>query len=321
MSIYLIYNLQMARKLKVIVIGAFGSRLLVIPAIILRLVYLSRALQPTDNSYHSVTILLASALICAQIEIGYGIMASTIPSLKPFIAAYDGPSNAAIATAYNLSKLSDSGHTANSTLASTTGKDDHTMSSGKIGVAVRDLGSHFRSDGSKYTANITNGSTSPDASVTTPHPTHWGSRGLSRTGSSSPGQRKNEKHRKHRQRSRRNRDREFESGSFYSSSSSGDESSRRMIIQKKVDWTVTERDRRPSEGGGQAGVSVSGEREFDAIDTSTVEAGESSRHDVIQPIASPVLGDDPVTTHRGWSRLNGNHERDSMGTVLTLPPK
>lgn len=308
MSIYLIYNLQMARKLKVIVIGAFGSRLLVIPAIILRLEFLSRALQPTDDSYHSVSILLASALICAEIEIGYGIMASTIPSLKPFIAAYDGPSNAAVATAYNLSKISNSGqHTTNSTVVSTIGKGDHTTSSGNIGVAVRDLGSHFRSDRSKYTANITNGSTSPDTGLTRPHPTHWGSRGLSRTGSSSPGQRKNEKHRKHRQKTRGNRDHEPESGSFYSSASSGDESSRRMIIQKKVDWTVTERDRRASEGGDQAGVTISGSpggigrRESDGMGSNNVETGRSSRQDVIQPIANPVLADDMITAHRGWS--------------------
>ena len=36
-------------------------------------------------------LLGAFTVVCAQLELGYGIMASSVPCLKPFMSAYEGP--------------------------------------------------------------------------------------------------------------------------------------------------------------------------------------------------------------------------------------
>ena len=56
----------------------------VIPAAIFRLVYLTRALRSAQPLLDSVP-----AFICTQIELHYGLMSATFPTLKAFVGAFN----------------------------------------------------------------------------------------------------------------------------------------------------------------------------------------------------------------------------------------
>ncbi|KAI9737408.1 MAG: hypothetical protein M1834_009562 [Cirrosporium novae-zelandiae] len=84
MSIYLIKGLQMPSKLKWVVVGAFGSRLGVILIIILRIHYINHTLSSNNTNQASST----SSLL-TQLQLGYSLISNTIPSLRPFMAAYE----------------------------------------------------------------------------------------------------------------------------------------------------------------------------------------------------------------------------------------
>lgn len=86
MSVYLVYGLQMSMKSKAIVVGAFGVRLPVIIAAALHLRYLHLQMLSADP-----TLAGAYTVVCAQLELGYGLMASSVPCLKPFMSAFEGP--------------------------------------------------------------------------------------------------------------------------------------------------------------------------------------------------------------------------------------
>ncbi|PIB01041.1 hypothetical protein CB0940_02102 [Cercospora beticola] len=82
-SLLLVWNLQTSLKNKSRVVFAFGTRLPLIAVIILRLVYL-RDLEDTDDPTLQGTI----TIVLTQLEIFYGIMAATIPCLRPFLAGF-----------------------------------------------------------------------------------------------------------------------------------------------------------------------------------------------------------------------------------------
>ncbi|KAF2807268.1 uncharacterized protein BDZ99DRAFT_421262, partial [Mytilinidion resinicola] len=98
MSLYLIWGIQMPLSSKLIVVGAFSCRLPTLIPISLRLHYLYPTLH-TANPFHPLSRLVG----CTQLHVGYAIMASIIPYLKPFMSVYDVP----VASAYyNVSALS-----------------------------------------------------------------------------------------------------------------------------------------------------------------------------------------------------------------------
>ncbi|OXV07771.1 hypothetical protein Egran_04465 [Elaphomyces granulatus] len=84
MSIYLVWGLQMRWSGKVVVVGAFGSRLIVIVLAILRLTYLN-----PDNFSSDPTLTGVDANICTQVLLHYSLMAATIPCLKPFVISFN----------------------------------------------------------------------------------------------------------------------------------------------------------------------------------------------------------------------------------------
>ncbi|KAK2776550.1 hypothetical protein FQN52_003447 [Onygenales sp. PD_12] len=87
-SIFLVAGVQMAVKRKFVVVLAFSSRLLVILPAAFHLHYIKKLLDSADP-----TLIGSYVTICAQIELSYGIMANTIPCLKPFMAAYEDTGN------------------------------------------------------------------------------------------------------------------------------------------------------------------------------------------------------------------------------------
>ncbi|PMD36735.1 hypothetical protein L207DRAFT_532336 [Hyaloscypha variabilis F] len=86
-SLYLIWGIQMSIKSKTIVVTSFGCRLPVIAIAGLRLYYLHLALTSTNPTLHGTP----ESTSVTQIEIGYAILASIVPCLKNFMAAYDAP--------------------------------------------------------------------------------------------------------------------------------------------------------------------------------------------------------------------------------------
>ncbi|KAL8828531.1 MAG: hypothetical protein Q9170_006561 [Blastenia crenularia] len=81
MSFYLIYGLHMATKNKVIVLGAFGFRLVVIPFLIIRLVSFPRHHLSTDPAF-TITYFY----VWTQTTLYISLMVTTVPCLKPFVA-------------------------------------------------------------------------------------------------------------------------------------------------------------------------------------------------------------------------------------------
>ena len=59
----------------------------------LRLYYLNRQIQSSNP-----TLTAAAAACCTQIQLGYAIVATTVPCLKPFMAAYERPRSSSYKT-------------------------------------------------------------------------------------------------------------------------------------------------------------------------------------------------------------------------------
>ena len=55
-----------------------------VPAIILRLHYLAPTTLPAHRN-----LAASYATVCAQLQLGYGIFAATVPCLKPFVAVWE----------------------------------------------------------------------------------------------------------------------------------------------------------------------------------------------------------------------------------------
>ncbi|MCJ1405249.1 hypothetical protein MMC11_008476 [Xylographa trunciseda] len=80
LPIWLLYDLQLPFSRRALIMIAFTQRILVLPIIILRLVYISSADSSTDPTFTAVT----TALITV-ININLSIILACIPFLKPFL--------------------------------------------------------------------------------------------------------------------------------------------------------------------------------------------------------------------------------------------
>ncbi|KAB8339049.1 hypothetical protein FH972_021985 [Carpinus fangiana] len=83
LAIFLVWGLQMSRKLKLIVVGAFMCRPLVIVTLGVRIYYLRPVYFSSDPFFNGV-----EASILTQVCMHYALMAATIPCTKPFIKAF-----------------------------------------------------------------------------------------------------------------------------------------------------------------------------------------------------------------------------------------
>ncbi|EGE78868.1 hypothetical protein RJZ56_001618 [Blastomyces dermatitidis] len=81
---FLVAGIQMHASRKIVVVLAFSSRLLVTIPSAFHIHYVKRMLDSSDY-----TLVGSYATISLQLELSYGIMANTIPCLKPFMAAYE----------------------------------------------------------------------------------------------------------------------------------------------------------------------------------------------------------------------------------------
>ena len=97
--------------------------------------YINNAILSSNVTFESTY-----PIICMQLELCYGIMASTIPCLKPFIAPFEKP-----ATGPSHAQRSDGGYKFNSS-----GPGTHRTSI----TAGNQQYSHGRDDRPRHTANI-----------------------------------------------------------------------------------------------------------------------------------------------------------------------
>ena len=82
LPIYLVWDLQMSYWLKAMVLSAFAFRLPIIPLTIARIENLNRAGNSTDYTFDVVL-----AVVFAQVEMHYSLIAATIPCARPFLKA------------------------------------------------------------------------------------------------------------------------------------------------------------------------------------------------------------------------------------------
>ncbi|KAI5245827.1 hypothetical protein E4T43_03014 [Aureobasidium subglaciale] len=84
LSIILVVPLQMTREIKLSVVFAFSFRLVVAIFAIIHVYYVSQWSSSSDPGIATVY-----SLLWQQVELGYALMAATIPTLRSFIRAYE----------------------------------------------------------------------------------------------------------------------------------------------------------------------------------------------------------------------------------------
>ena len=82
LPIYLVWDLQMSYWLKAMVLSAFAFRIPIIPLAVARIQNLNVAANSTDYTFDVVL-----ALVYAQVEMHYSLIAATIPCARPFLKA------------------------------------------------------------------------------------------------------------------------------------------------------------------------------------------------------------------------------------------
>lgn len=81
--VWLVWSLQTNFSRKLTVVAVFGLRVLVIPAALVRLHYLQTVLPNSRDPFFDGV----APFICLNLELHYGLMASTMPTLKAFVNA------------------------------------------------------------------------------------------------------------------------------------------------------------------------------------------------------------------------------------------
>ncbi|KAJ1715736.1 hypothetical protein NYO67_2051 [Aspergillus flavus] len=84
LSILLVWGIQMPRKRKVAVICAFSTRTAIIAVAVVRQVYLNHAFEEPR-----LPVRVSNAVIATEVLLHCGLMAATIPCIKPFLASFD----------------------------------------------------------------------------------------------------------------------------------------------------------------------------------------------------------------------------------------
>ncbi|THW11834.1 hypothetical protein D6C98_02115 [Aureobasidium pullulans] len=84
LSILLVVPLQMTREIKLSVVFAFSFRLIVAMFAIIHVYYVSQWSDSSDPGIATVY-----SLLWQQVELGYALMAATIPTLRSFVRAYE----------------------------------------------------------------------------------------------------------------------------------------------------------------------------------------------------------------------------------------
>ncbi|KAF2140424.1 uncharacterized protein K452DRAFT_231004 [Aplosporella prunicola CBS 121167] len=82
--VMVIRNVQMPKKRKIKIVCCFSSRIFVVPAIVMQLVYINKDQPTQDPSLHDWPV-----SICSQVVQSLGIVFACIPYLKPFFSSLE----------------------------------------------------------------------------------------------------------------------------------------------------------------------------------------------------------------------------------------
>ncbi|PVI01607.1 hypothetical protein DM02DRAFT_341538 [Periconia macrospinosa] len=125
-AIYIVFDLQMAIKSKIIVVGAFSWRIPNIAFTIARLVFLSHPFEPSSSHIWNSRVVSTT-----QLSVGYTILATVVPYLKPFMMAYERPKTSyssnypsSTGTRFKLSNLDKNSQTASAALRTMDQEDE-----------------------------------------------------------------------------------------------------------------------------------------------------------------------------------------------------
>ncbi|PYH69378.1 uncharacterized protein BO88DRAFT_461610 [Aspergillus vadensis CBS 113365] len=83
LSIRLVWGVQMRRTQKAGVIGAFGTRILIVALIIVRQCYLNRV------GLNNMLLGISNVVVATEVLLHSSLMAATVPCLKPFVIAFN----------------------------------------------------------------------------------------------------------------------------------------------------------------------------------------------------------------------------------------
>ncbi|KAK1759194.1 hypothetical protein QBC47DRAFT_99712 [Echria macrotheca] len=132
-AIHMTQGLRVSVSSKLVVLFAFGLRLIILVPILIRLKYLGDSISSSNWTLDGVLTVL-----CTQIHISYAIIATTTPCLRPFMAAlstnYGGPTETKTPSGTKLSA---------SKLSKMTGNSDRSKRSAaqksEVGYALEDM--------------------------------------------------------------------------------------------------------------------------------------------------------------------------------------
>jgi hypothetical protein len=84
LSLWLVWGLQMSAKLKVVVVGAFLLRILIVIPTTFKLVLLRRDLPKSEATFTATDVVIAT-----QVTLHYTVMAATFPCMRAFLQAFN----------------------------------------------------------------------------------------------------------------------------------------------------------------------------------------------------------------------------------------
>ncbi|GAA92691.1 similar to An03g00210 [Aspergillus luchuensis IFO 4308] len=83
LSIRLVWGVQMRRTQKAGVIGAFGTRIVIVALTIVRQCYLNRV------GLNNILLDMSNVVVATEVLLHSSLMAATVPCLKPFVIAFN----------------------------------------------------------------------------------------------------------------------------------------------------------------------------------------------------------------------------------------
>src|SRR5205823_4802840 len=82
--LWLVWSLQMSASLKVVVVGAFTMRLLIIIPVTFKLILMRKDLPSLNATFTSTGMVIAT-----QVAMHYTVMAATFPCMRAFLQAFN----------------------------------------------------------------------------------------------------------------------------------------------------------------------------------------------------------------------------------------
>ncbi|KAK5743159.1 hypothetical protein LTR17_002920 [Elasticomyces elasticus] len=151
MPAWILFDLQMARRTKIIILSAFALR---VPVILAAAVHFAFAYRWTSSTHPLVDIV--TPFICLQVEVHYATMATTFPCIGPLMKSLNtrwGALDGAASSSYAMGSMGGRGEKyANSSSAQHGKRSRHSQLASKIGTGRVALTPHANNYSSRIGA-------------------------------------------------------------------------------------------------------------------------------------------------------------------------